>query len=233
MLRALIADDLPQNLYMLEVLLKTNGFEVSKASDGVEALKIAHQEPPSLIISDILMPGMDGFNLCKAWKADPSLSHIPFVFYTATYTDPRDEKLALSLGADRFLVKPMDVDGFLKAIQEVLDQSKKDESALPLKDAPKNEFFYKEYNEALIRKLEDKMMELQKANKKLVSLYQASCDLHAPKPLANLMPGLLKTIVEVAGYEQIAYYSYLKKEDELVFTAASAFLDEEQQLLQK
>ena len=233
MLRALIADDLPQNLYMLEVLLKTNGFEVNKASDGAEALKIAHEIPPSLIISDILMPGMDGFNLCKTWKADPELSTIPFVFYTATYTDPRDEKLALSLGADRFLVKPMEVDQFLQAIQEVLDRSKKDEGVVPVEDAPKDEYFYKEYNEALIRKLEDKMMELQKANKKLVSLYQASCDLHAPKPLANLMPGLLKTIVEVAGYEQIAYYSYNKKEEELVFTAASGFPEEEQQQIKR
>jgi CheY-like chemotaxis protein len=62
---------------------------------------------PDVIISDILMPVMDGFSLCHEWKKDDSLKTIPFVFYTATYTDPKDEELALSLGAR--IIKPMEM----------------------------------------------------------------------------------------------------------------------------
>ena len=101
MKKILIVDDLPQNLYMLEVLLKSNGYEVEQASNGIEALEIARKNPPEMVISDILMPGMDGFSLCRAWKSDDQLKNIPFIYYTATYTDPKDEKFAMSLGAEQ------------------------------------------------------------------------------------------------------------------------------------
>jgi CheY-like chemotaxis protein len=102
MSKFLIVDDNPQNLYMLEILLKTNGYDVEQAANGLEALELARIVPPDIIVSDILMPGMDGFSLCRVWRSDEQLKMIPFVFYTATYTDPKDERFALSLGADRF-----------------------------------------------------------------------------------------------------------------------------------
>ena len=104
----------------LEVLLKSNGYEVEQASNGIEALEIARKNPPEMVISDILMPGMDGFSLCRAWKADEQLKNIPFIYYTATYTDPKDEKFAMSLGAEKFIVKPMEPDAFLAIIKEII-----------------------------------------------------------------------------------------------------------------
>ena len=71
-----------------------------------EALDKAYADPPDLIVSDILMPVMDGYALCRQWKSDDQLKHIPLVFYTATYTEHRDEVFALKLGADRFVLKP-------------------------------------------------------------------------------------------------------------------------------
>ena len=68
MKRLLIVDDIPQNLYMLEVLLKTNGFKVDKAANGDRSFGLARKNPPEMIISDILMPGMDGFSLCRPGK---------------------------------------------------------------------------------------------------------------------------------------------------------------------
>src|SRR4030067_3315196 len=100
MIKLLIVDDSQPDLYMLETLLKGNGYQVATASNGVEAIEKARRDPPALIISDILMPEMDGFTLCRLCKQDATLNRIPFVFYTATYTDSKDEELALSLGAE-------------------------------------------------------------------------------------------------------------------------------------
>ena len=122
MTKLLIVDDNEQNLYMLQVLLEGHGYEVVSAGDGAEALEKARRDPPDVIITDILMPVMDGFTLCREWKRDDRLKEIPFVFYTATYTDPRDEEFALCLGAERFIVKPVEPDVLVGLLQEVIEE---------------------------------------------------------------------------------------------------------------
>ena len=226
MKKLLIVDDLPQNLYMLEILLKTNGFEVEKAANGIEALDIAHKNPPEMIISDILMPGMDGFSLCKAWKDDERLKDIPFVFYTATYIDSRDEKLALSLGAERFIIKPMEPDAFLAILKEIIQNHELKGQVTQHETFEKEDIFYKEYNEALIRKLEDKMMELQKSNKRLASLYQTSSDLHKSKSMLDLIHTILQAMVQTAGYQQANFFSYDKNQKKLSLLAATGFSED-------
>ena len=104
----LIVDDNNQNLVLLERLLTKSGYEVASGRNGSEALAIAEQLPPELIVTDILMPVMDGFELCRRWKSDDRLKGIPFVFFTATYTDPQDKRLGLSMGADLYLMKPQE-----------------------------------------------------------------------------------------------------------------------------
>ncbi len=115
-MKILIVDDNKENLFLLETMIKGSGYEVVSAKDGKDALEKLQTEEVSMIISDILMPIMDGFQLCKAIKKDDIFKKIPFVFYTATYTDEKDKKLALCLGADRFLVKPMEPDRFMAAM---------------------------------------------------------------------------------------------------------------------
>jgi len=161
-----IVDDNPQNLYMLQVLLSTNGFHVVQASNGAEALEQARRSPPDMIISDILMPVMDGFALCRAWKEDERLRGIPFVFYTATYTDPKDEAFALSLGADRFIVKPVEPNEFLALLLDTMKNFRPDKPVAASQPVEESEYF-RQYNEALIRKLEDKMLQLEQANRSL------------------------------------------------------------------
>jgi signal transduction histidine kinase len=157
----LIADDIPANLYLLESLLKGNGFAVISAKNGAEALAAAKKDPPDLIITDILMPVMDGFELCRQWKADERLKAIPLMFYTATYTDPNDEQFARKLGADRFIVKPRKPDLFVKEIRELLEESGSGAGAVPAKTTIEGKEILQEYNEVLFRKLGKKVMQLE------------------------------------------------------------------------
>lgn len=163
--KILVVDDEEQNVAYLETLFKANGFQVTTARNGVKALEAAREDPPHIIISDILMPVMDGFVLCKEWKNDNRLKKIPFVFYTATYTDPKDQKLALEMGADMFLIKPQEPDILLNFVQEILTKFRskipKPISGMELSE----EEFLQEHNEALFRKLEKKIRQLEDANR--------------------------------------------------------------------
>jgi len=167
MQRILIVDDIAENLYYLEVLLKGNGFEVQSSINGAQALQLAREIPPDLILSDILMPVMDGYALCREWRSDERLKQIPFIFYTATFTEKKDEELALSLGADRFVIKPQEPDALMDIIRSVLAVSRPEDAGL-CADPPGNEGeLLKDYNEALFRKLEKKMADLERTNMEL------------------------------------------------------------------
>lgn len=158
MVTFLVVDDIDVNVYMLRVLLEGRGYDVLEASNGIEALESARQQAPDIIVTDILMPEMDGYALCREWKQDETLTHIPFVFYTATYTSPKDEKFGLSLGAERFLIKPMETKKLVKILEEVLDQhgqaSKHDET----------NNYLQQYNEVLFNKLDRKVAQLEQTN---------------------------------------------------------------------
>ncbi|NQT20782.1 MAG: response regulator, partial [Planctomycetes bacterium] len=163
MTKILIVDDNEQNLYMLQVLLKGHGYEVVSAVNGAEALDKARRDPPDVIITDILMPVMDGFTLCREWKKDEVLKAIPFVFYTATYTDPKDERFALSLGAERFIVKPTEPDVFVGMLREVIAEHEAGRLVV-LPGAPVTEepTVFREYSERLVKKLEKKVLDLER-----------------------------------------------------------------------
>jgi len=224
--KLLIVDDNTQNLYMLETLLKTNGFEVVQAVNGTEALELARTAPPDLIISDILMPEMDGFSLCRAWRSDEQLKKIPFIFYTATYTDLKDERFALSLGADRFLVKPMEPVAFLENVYQVLEMQRDDGKEGKNVLVEKEDEYYREYSEVLIHKLEDKMVQLQNANKRIFSLYQASNILMTIKNTPDMIHQVLTAMVDTAGYQQANFFLFDEKQDKLYLLDAVGFSNE-------
>ncbi len=161
-MKILIVDDKKESLYTLKILLKRSGYEVIQASNGIEALERIKSEHPDMIITDILMPKMDGFQLCRKVKEDKKLKRIPFVFYTATYTDPKDEEFALSLGAERFIRKPVASEKFIAILKEIIKKHEEGK-LLPSKKLPKEEkTYFKTYNERLIKKLEDKLLQLEK-----------------------------------------------------------------------
>lgn len=167
MTRVLIVDDKEENLYYLSSLLSASGCEVSTARHGAEALLVARQAPPEVVISDLLMPVMDGYTLLRHWKADQRLVHVPFIVYTATYTDPEDEQLARNLGADAFILKPAEPQDFLAIFRSVLDAARS-APRQPSHPPPGDDSgLLREYNEALIRKLEQKTLELENSNRLL------------------------------------------------------------------
>lgn len=160
MTRILTADDRSENNYLMRALLEGSGYRVDVASDGAQALAIARRTPPDLIISDILMPVMDGFQLCRECKADVQLREIPFIFYTATYTDPKDRAFALDLGADAFAVKPLESDALLRLVRTHLGRRA---AALALPVADDEAVVLRQYNAVLIHKLEQKVDQLETA----------------------------------------------------------------------
>jgi PAS domain S-box-containing protein len=151
---------------MLRFLLQKSGYQVQTARNGLEALQSAWDDPPDVLITDILMPVMDGFTLCRKWQQDEQLKEIPFIFYTATYTDPEDEAFALNLGAERFIVKPVEPDIFVDTLQEVIREAENGGLVAP-RTPVDEEIFLREYSETLVRKLEDKVLQLETSNQAL------------------------------------------------------------------
>lgn len=168
-MKILIAEDDENSRQLLETLLSAEGFEIVSFDNGLKSLAYLQTEQVDLIISDILMPEMDGYGLCRALKQNVQLQHIPLIFYTATYTSQQDERFALSLGADKFLIKPMDINDLLKVIDELLESNHKSKG-------PKNRGLYrgsplkldKQHADRLRSKLDKKLVELDEEKQRLM-----------------------------------------------------------------
>jgi len=162
MAKILIVEDELMSRSMLELILQQAGHEAVCTVDGADALASARQQCPDLIITDVMMPVMDGFELCRQCKADQTLQQVPIILYSSDYTEQQDQKLGLELGACRYLVKPSPPPLLLDAINEVLAEQQR--SALAGKEQPLDEEMklLRNYNEVLFNKLETKMQELQK-----------------------------------------------------------------------
>lgn len=160
-MRILVVDDDLRNRDFLGLLLRRQGYEVCTAEDGRIALDELLQAPFDLVVTDILMPRMDGFELCKQARQIPRLRSVPFVFLTATYTDPQDEELARRLGANQFLRKPLENRHLLGVIQDITSHRWDLE---PGNDrvTPGEEEVLELYNRRLVSKLEAKSIKLER-----------------------------------------------------------------------
>ena len=119
----LVVEDVPNILELLDVTLRFKGYPVVTAGNGEEALQIVPQEKPALVITDIMMPKMDGYTLDFNLRRNPETSQIPIIFLSATYVTPEDKAFAMSLGAVSFMEKPVDTEDFLLTVAEVLTNS--------------------------------------------------------------------------------------------------------------
>lgn len=117
--RILVVDDIRTNVKVLEAKLTSEYYEVIAASNGPEALEAAVSQKPDLILLDVMMPGMDGFEVCRRLKANPDTAHIPVIMVTAL-GDPEDRVQGLSAGADDFLTKPVDDTSMFARVRSLL-----------------------------------------------------------------------------------------------------------------
>jgi PAS domain S-box-containing protein len=164
-MNVLIVDDLAVNLAVLRAMLETDNFTVFEASDGRQALTVLEEAPIDVIVSDILMPRMDGYRLCREVRGHARFRNLPFIFYTATYRSESDQKLALGLGADRFLRKPVSRDVLLAVLKEVTATPR---PTLCPRPNPREELgLMKEYNQCLVTKLEQKNAALAESQRQL------------------------------------------------------------------
>jgi PAS domain S-box-containing protein len=156
-MKLVIVDDIPANRKLLRVTLEAEGHTALEAADGVEALQLLAREKVDAVVSDILMPRMDGYRLCHQIRTDDRLHDLPIVIYTATYLSPGDEKLALELGADKYLTKPSSIGTILAALHEAIAM----QHTAPQPDALKQVEVLKEYSDRLVAKLEETNIELE------------------------------------------------------------------------
>ena len=161
-MKILIVDDDRSNLMMLAALLTTSGYAVSQADNGETALKILREEKVDLIISDILMPVMDGYCLCRECKKDEKLRNIPLIFCSGTYTSEKDEKLAVKFGAEAFIPKPFKSQDLLNTINRVMENIGNGRINTSEIQNDEEKGVYQLYSERLIKKLEEKMQDLDK-----------------------------------------------------------------------
>ena len=161
----LVVEDIPNVLELLEVTLRFKGYPVMSARNGAEALEAIDNERPAMVITDILMPRMDGYALVQKLRTNPKTRGIPVVFLSATYITPEDKAFALSLGAVRFLEKPVDTEEFLLTIAEILT------SGPPTMPEPmSDDEFYQGYRERLEAKLRHKNTQIARTERLLPTL---------------------------------------------------------------
>ncbi len=166
-IKALLVDDTEDAIILQTLILESNGYEVVSARNGSEGLEKLKTYHPDIIISDVLMPIMDGFEFCRQIKKDNKLKHIPVIFYSAQYTDNYDKNLAKDVGAEGFIVKPIETDKFIEKISSVLKPHIKTDNNhngnLPAEDG-----FDKKHYIAQSKMLDKKLKELEEQHYKLL-----------------------------------------------------------------
>ncbi len=168
----LIVDDSSDIRKMLQRLMTQAGHVALTAEDGLAALKVLARERMDVVLTDVMMPGMDGYRLCQTVRGMEGIKDIPFIFHSSAYTTPADKKLALDLGANAFLNKPASVDEILETLRRVTSEPR---AARPLAAVATPEVeVMREYSDRLVAKLEQRNTELAAAEGKFRTLVEQS-----------------------------------------------------------
>ncbi len=167
----LIVEDVPDILKLLEATLTFKGYRVVTARNGQEALNSIKQELPALVITDIMMPRLDGFGLVHRIRINPETREIPVIFLTATYVALEDKAFALNIGATRFIEKPVNFDKFLGTVDELFTKEVPPGTAMM-----SEEEFYQGYRQRLEKKMQEKITQITRDERLLETIPEGERD---------------------------------------------------------
>lgn len=161
----LIVEDVPDILKLLEATLRYKGYRVVTAVNGQDALEAIGRERPALVITDIMMPRLDGFGLVHRMRINPETREIPVIFLTATYVALEDKAFALNIGATRFIEKPVNFEKFLETVEELMTRD-----AAPPPRLMSEAEFYEGYRQRLEKKLKQKITQITRDERLLATI---------------------------------------------------------------
>jgi CheY-like chemotaxis protein len=167
----MVVEDINDVRMLIEVQLRMKGYTVMGAKDGQDALDAIAKTRPAVVVTDILMPRMDGFALAHKLRSDPQTAAIPIIFLSATYVSAEDERFALNLGAMRFLPKPVETDQLLLAVSDAL--TGQPTTAQP---AMSEREFYVGYRQRLDNKLRQKAQQIARSEQQLTAAPETQRD---------------------------------------------------------
>lgn len=158
----LLVDDRPLNLKLLRIVLESENHKTEEAADGVEAMERLQRGTFDAVITDILMPNMDGYRLCRTIRQEPAFNDVALVVYTSTYVSHGDRELAMKSGADAYLTKPSPAADILRTVEDSVQRRRGRTSEVSI---ALEEDFLRQYNRTLVEKLEERNVELERQSR--------------------------------------------------------------------
>jgi two-component system cell cycle response regulator len=234
----LVVDDVAANVKLLEAKLISDYYEVITASDGFEAIEQAKAHKPDLILLDVMMPGMDGFETCQRLKADPELSHIPVVMVTAL-SEKTDRLKGLEAGADDFITKPINDSAMfarvksLIRIKTLLDELRlRDTTGMQMGvDTNENNSFVADVAGAKVLLVDDDSVQSKQILSKLDETYKTQLIEDPEKALQVAKEGAFDAIIIstfLADMDGLRLASHLKTQEETRNVPILVFVDEDE-----
>jgi CheY-like chemotaxis protein len=199
----MIVDDNPDSQYILDLALKGSGYDVVHVTNGYDALDKLEERDITLIVSDILMPGMDGFQLCWKVKSDETKRNIPFVFYSAYYTGKSDENFAMNIGAQKFITKPTDIDKFVDEIKQVINECENSKLPSPKFAYSDPDAFLREYVARLKGGIERTVLGVSESTSLEVHGHPALSEIPPDVKQKEIQQNVPNKNVEMGSYEEI------------------------------
>lgn len=214
MAKILVVDDHAVNRELVVTLVRHRGHEPFEAGDGAEALELVRRHRPDLVVSDILMPTMDGFEFVRQLRADPRIESTEVIFYTAHYREREAQNLARSCGVSRVLTKPAEPEDILRALDDALSHA-----ARPAEPAVAEPAFDREHLRLVSDKLARQVADLQAANQRLAALTEVTLHLASERDPHALLEGVCREARSLLVGRYALLCARLKDPDGTFFTA--------------